>query len=108
MKPKTLSKANTLIPDKLTNSILDTITYFCVEDAVLPLVFGNPFTVTTNEACDRFREYRKLLLVLIKSFGTRISGLFNVLRIEEDASTIRENVPQARWVHVPSMKYGLL
>ena len=60
------------------------------------------------KAWDRFRQYRKLLLVLAKSFGTRISGLFNVLRIEEDASTIRENVPQATWVHVPSMKYGLL
>ena len=107
MKPKTLSKANTLIPD--TSSILDTIAYFCVvRNAVLPLVFGNPFTVTTNEAWDRFRQYRKQLLVLAKSFGTQISGLFNVLRIEEDAYTIRENVPQARWVHVPSMKYGLL
>ena len=102
-----MSKANTLIPD--TSSILDTIAYFCVvRNAVLPLVFGNPFTVTTNEACDRFREYRKLLLLLTKSFGTQISGIFSVLRIEEGASTIRENVPQASWVHAPSMKYGLL
>ena len=54
------------------------------------MVFGNPFTVTTNGACDRFREYRKLLLLLTKSFGTQISGIFSVLRIEEGTSTIRK------------------